>query len=135
MPTCEAPAPLQGALSIPTRNKTEYPWYQDPSSPTIVERNLLQESFLSFRVMLGSELPAGGGNVLSLALSDDGRLMFVGLSNGLVNVLDLENGEIIGTLEGHGASTLEGISISSDGSMLATASGDGTIVIWELDQE
>ena len=56
----------------------------------------------------------------------------VGEYNGTIAILDVTTGEILHILEGHTAE-VQGLAISPDGTMLASASADGTVILWDVE--
>jgi RNA polymerase sigma factor (sigma-70 family) len=97
----------------------------------------------------GKEIRNLTGNtveVLSVAFSPDGRLLAsasggwgnASLPNntpapGEVIVWDVATGKIVATLRGH-RDRIFGLAFSPDGKLLASASWDGTVKIWQSDQ-
>mgnify|MGYP001264933902 CR=1 FL=1 len=78
--------------------------------------------------------------VLSIAFSPDGRKLASGAGSGwrpildedtTIRVWDAESGELMLTLKGH-TSSVYSVAFSSDGSMLASGSEDGTVRIWNM---
>ena len=82
-------------------------------------------------LMEGRESP-----VIAMAFHPDRNVLAVGFDNGNVELYDLSNGmdqaeKLEEELPGHGAG-ISNIQFSKDGSLLATASLDGTIQLWEF---
>ena len=82
------------------------------------------------------------GFVKSVAFSPDGTTLASGSSpsatgRGMALVWDVATGQNIATLEGHArtASGVNSLVFSSDGSILATGSMDGTVKLWEIPSE
>ncbi len=74
------------------------------------------------------------GEVTSVSFSPDGALLASagGWGDRTVILWDVETLKQIGTLEGH-ASRINSLSLSApDGALLATGSGDGTAIVWDL---
>lgn len=67
----------------------------------------------------------------SIAVSPDGACLALGEYQRLVRIVDAMTGEDKGILSGH-ANVVRAVTYSSDGSLLAGASEDGTIRIWNL---
>jgi serine/threonine-protein kinase len=72
-----------------------------------------------------------GSPVHSIALSDDGRWIAVGLSSHLIRVSDTKSGEIVTTLRGH-SDRVVALAFSADRALLASGSWDGTAKLWNL---
>ena len=68
-------------------------------------------------------------NVTSVTLSSEGGFAAAGDKDGFVKVWDLGSGDLITSLEGQGARVSE-LEFSKDDKMLASASFDGSAVIW-----
>lgn len=77
------------------------------------------------------ERAATGGDVSALLFSSDGRLLFVADERGDVQVLDANNGASLRTLSGH-SHRVSALNLSPRGGWLASASLDGTVVLWDL---
>jgi WD40 repeat protein len=80
------------------------------------------------------------GMLFAGALSPDGKILAVGgfLGNneepeqvGQIRLFDLARGEQIGVLKGH-ENVIRGLDFAADGKWLASASGDGLAVVWDL---
>jgi len=75
--------------------------------------------------------------ITSLAWSPDGSLLAIGysedieLNGGYIDIIDPRTGNVLMTFQGH-LGDVEGLAFSPDNSLLASASTDGSIVIWNL---
>lgn len=67
--------------------------------------------------------------ITSLAYNQDGTLLATGDIKGIVKVWNIERGELITTLVGHGA-LINNIRFSWDNKKLATGSWDKTVRLW-----
>jgi len=78
----------------------------------------------------------------SVSFNPDGKIlasasgnhfsMFSGSRDKMVRLWDVNNGREIKTLKGH-TNWISSVIFSPDGKILASASGDGTIILWNLD--
>jgi WD40 repeat protein len=68
--------------------------------------------------------------VLSLALSADGKLLAAGAADGAAYVWSLESKQLVATLTEHGDWVL-GVAFSPDGKFLATAGADKSVRLWD----
>jgi WD40 repeat protein len=82
-------------------------------------------------------LPGGGGPVLALAASRDGKLLATGtgdldfgLSPRAVRIWDASTGRPLHELEGH-LGTIASLAFSPDGSRLVSVGADGTARVWD----
>lgn len=92
------------------------------------------ENIIVWNVRQGTQervLKAPEGEVLSLALSNDGNTVAAGYSNGVIRLFTLSNGKLLVTLDGH-KSHVETLSFSADGSILASGARDTHIIVWDL---
>ncbi|NMG20270.1 serine/threonine-protein kinase [Brasilonema bromeliae] len=69
--------------------------------------------------------------VISVAISPDGKTLASGSYDNTIERWNLETGEPIRTLTGH-SSQVNSVAISPDGKTLASGSGDKTIKLWNL---
>lgn len=68
---------------------------------------------------------------LALAWQPDGGALAVGLSDGSARVVDALNGSLLFDLQGHVDQVLR-VAFSLDGRQIATASADGTALVWNI---
>lgn len=66
---------------------------------------------------------------LGVVWAPAGNRMVVPLTDGTVRVYDPNDGNHVATLSGH-TDWVYGVALTSDGTMLASASGDGTVRLW-----
>ena len=59
-------------------------------------------------------------------------LVIAGYQDGVINVLNVSTQSVLGTLSGHTDNVLALKMLTSDGTLLASASKDLTIIIWNL---
>ena len=65
----------------------------------------------------------------ALAWSPDSTLLAVGVSDGTIQILRADTGELLVTLPGH-RMWAPAVAFSPDGRLLASCSLDGTIMLW-----
>lgn len=68
--------------------------------------------------------------VAGLAHSPDGRFLAVGSTDTTVAILDATTGRLITSLEGH-TGPVSAVTFSSDGTLLASLDGTGTVILWD----
>lgn len=66
----------------------------------------------------------------NLIVSPDGRMVAVGLSNGLLTLYDAQSGKLFNSFTAH-VSAILGLNFSPDGRYLATSSTDRLVKIWD----
>ncbi|GAX37841.1 NB-ARC domain-containing protein [Nodularia sp. NIES-3585] len=70
-------------------------------------------------------------SILSLAFSDNGRLLATGDVNGEIHLWEIDSGQAVLRCIGH-AGWVHSISFSPDGKMLCSASSDHTVKLWDV---
>lgn len=75
-------------------------------------------------------LPGDTNEVLSVAVSPDGRLAYTGNRSGIIRIWNLASGSLISSFRAHRGGVQE-ILFSPDGRLIGTASDDRTIRIWD----
>lgn len=115
--------------------KSSIPSYMNNNSNSSASFNFDQQDQRSVSAKsLQSNIQASIDNpgVLSLDFSKSGRLMFSSYAESTsIFVWDIINGEIVGSLNGHGG-VVSKVKVSPDGLGVATASRDETIKIWSV---
>jgi WD40 repeat protein len=69
--------------------------------------------------------------IQSLAFSNSGRLLFSAEKNNKIRVWDVLTERKISTITGQHKDTIRSLSLSYDGSTLASAGKDGIVTLWE----
>ena len=69
--------------------------------------------------------------VLVLEFSPDGALLASGSADRLVNLINVETGAVVKSLEGHAGHVL-GVAWRPDGRQLASAGADGVVKLWDI---
>ncbi len=80
----------------------------------------------------GARWRATGPVCEGVAVTPDGRRVVSASDDGTLKVWDLETGQEVATLEGHGAS-VSGCAVTPDGRRVVSASWDRTLKVWELE--
>jgi WD40 repeat protein len=78
---------------------------------------------------LTQNLGRPGDELYSVAVSEDGTLIATGNSAGLIKIYNQENGTTM-EIEAH-SNKISSLHFSSDSKILASASGDGTVKLWD----
>ena len=80
---------------------------------------------------VGRYLPGGQDNVVSLALSRDGKRLAAGSATGRVTIWDLASGTILAPFAGHDG-PVTGLVFTTDANRLVSSSQDGTALVWQV---
>jgi WD40 repeat protein len=73
------------------------------------------------------------GSLLAIAYNSDNRDLYREELAGVVSIHDYKSGERLMVLRGHG-SFITSMAFSPDGTLLATGSDDGTVILWQIAQ-
>ena len=73
----------------------------------------------------------GAGNIVSSAISPDGKLFASASQDRYLKLWDTATGQVRSQLAGHGGRT-NWVAFSPDGKLLATAGEDSTLRLWEV---
>ncbi|KAI8371348.1 WD40-repeat-containing domain protein [Radiomyces spectabilis] len=109
----------------------EFSRYHPKIAPAV---NSLVEDYTSFVIpnAVGATLTGHRGNVKCVEfIGDDGREIVSGSSDNTLRIWDTETAECLDILEGH-RSRIWDLSSTVQGDFVASASGDGTVKIWNL---
>ncbi len=71
-------------------------------------------------------------NVHAVAISPDGRLLAVAGDSGTVGLYELDTGQLVRQLQGHGSSYVWTLAFAPDGRSLVSGSFDATALVWDL---
>ncbi len=71
------------------------------------------------------------GGVLSVALSQDGKLLATGDSNGEIHIWQVEDGKQLVTCKGH-TGWIRSVAFSPDSSMIASGCSDHAVRLWDV---
>ena len=93
------------------------------SNKTVKPKKAAQRD--SIRILKGH-----GGNVSSVAITSDGKLIVSGSGDTSVRVWETSSGKCLSVLEGH-TKFISGVAITSDGKLIVSGSEDGTVRVWE----
>ena len=85
----------------------------------------------SGKVLRSSKNPYGDLN--SVDVNPDGRLLATGTEGGIPLIWDIETGDIVHELVGHDTNLqVQGVAFSPDGRTLLTGSEDTTMILWDV---
>jgi WD40 repeat protein len=80
-------------------------------------------------------LKTGEKAALSVAMTADQRLMAVGSGDNVVRLWDMTNGIEIGLPLANFTDWVYGVDFNPGGTMLAAVSGDGSVVLWDVNEQ
>lgn len=89
------------------------------------------KSFLKLKKKIHQHLTAHAGFITCLNISRDGQMSVTGATDHLVNVWQLNNQELVLTLNGH-SGPVTAVSVAPSGLFVASGSEDKTIKVWGL---
>ena len=79
-----------------------------------------------------------GGQVTSIAFSPDGKILAVGCTNGIINLLNAVTlqpiGQLLGGYSDQFTDGVTSVAFSPDGKTLASGKVDGTITLWKIEK-
>ncbi|MEM8534330.1 MAG: WD40 repeat domain-containing protein, partial [Chloroflexota bacterium] len=100
--------------------------------PGPVHPDALREAQATPGGLIETEILTGHeGFVFDVAFSSDGQFLASSGVDPFINIWQVENGELLGSLGPHGGS-VDTLSFSSDGQLLVSAGVDSTIKMWRL---
>ncbi len=73
------------------------------------------------------------GNVLSVALSPDGKTVASGSKDKTIKLWEVSSGDLLQTLRAH-RGTVQALAFSPDGTFLASGSEDNTVKLWNIEE-
>ena len=78
------------------------------------------------------EISGNFGQVKSLSMTNDGKLLVMGSFNSMIYVWNVDSGTLIRTLRGHMREVLT-VNISLDGKRIVSGSADNTAIVWDIE--
>ncbi len=103
-----------------------YPLPDTQLTPPEIKRIPPQLKTSPVRTLMQSFSP-----VLAIAVSPDGELVASGNTDGTIQILDIDTGDVLQTLSGH-SGPVGALAISPNGRLLVSGSGDNTVKVWDL---
>ena len=132
-----APAPQFTLLQFPPPNQTfpnqtEVSYYRWHAKKGGVRRSAKKRPELPPGVSLRHTLTGHSADVVSVAVTRDGRRAVSASVDQTLKVWDLESGERLRTLEGH-RGRVWSVALTEDGRRAVSASDDKTLKVWDLE--
>ncbi len=90
----------------------------------------LRESPGLLRILKGET-----SNILSVAMTSNGKKIASGSFNGSVQVWDVNSGKLLWVLDAHNETSVRGVSIAQDASTAVSGSIDGTLQVWDINKQ
>lgn len=95
------------------------------------QRSVITASNAASVIQLATKIPSGGGGVLAIAFTPDGKSVAAGGDDGIIRFWDIDKHKVIAQLEGHNGN-IRSIAIDASGKYLASGGGDTTVRVWDL---
>ena len=73
----------------------------------------------------------GSGYIMATVFSPDSKLLATARDSGVINLWDVQTGQLQATLKGHTA-TVSSVAFSPDGGTLASGGADSTVRLWDV---
>ncbi|CAI2185311.1 11560_t:CDS:10 [Funneliformis geosporum] len=125
------PSRLLTLLRQAVAYQIEFSRYHPRIAPRV---NTLLQDYTSFVIpnAVRATLTGHRGNVKCVEfVGEEGREIVSGSSDNTIRIWETESAKVIGSLEGH-ESRIWDVSSNKNGSMVSSASGDGTIKLWDM---
>ncbi|HJR80698.1 MAG TPA: hypothetical protein VJ821_11545 [Anaerolineales bacterium] len=118
------------AICFTPQNLTPFAFM--PDNKKILVRGILGVQIFDLGEMEGESFSPAPQNLFAAALSSDGKLLAWSLDSNTIQLIQVSDGQVLHTLEGHTNSVFK-LRFSPAGDKLFSASHDGSVRIWDTD--